>query len=92
MKILPVDDRILIKPIEEDFNPGGIIKAAPNAKKKSVLGEVVEVGPGIVSDAEVFSVGSTIVYGNYSGQEVLVNEVMHILLERTEILAVVIEE
>ncbi|RKY21236.1 MAG: co-chaperone GroES [Planctomycetota bacterium] len=96
MKIKPLDDRVLIKPIEaEDKTPGGII-LPDTAKEKSNRGEVLAVGPGRVKDdgsrapLEV-KVGQKVIYSKYAGTEIKKGEEKFLLLREDDILAVIEE-
>ncbi|MGB6122658.1 MAG: co-chaperone GroES, partial [Bacteroidota bacterium] len=77
MKMKPLADRVVIKPSEaEETSRGGII-LPDTAKEKPVIGEVVAVGPGKVSDdgkkvPMELKVGDKVLYGKYSGTEVTV--------------------
>jgi len=94
MKMKPLADRVVIKPSEaEETSRGGII-LPDAAKEKPVLGEVVAVGPGKVSDdgkklpMEV-KVGDTVLYGKYSGTEVTVEGEEYLIMREADIFAVV---
>ena len=78
MKMKPLADRVVIKPSPADEKSRGGIILPDTAKEKPVIGEVVAVGPGKVSDEgkpvpmEV-KVGDKVLYGKYSGTEVTVD-------------------
>ena len=94
MKIKPLADRVVIKPAEaEERTKGGII-LPDTAKEKPVIGEVVAVGPGKVSDEgkkippEV-KVGDKVLYGKYSGTEVTVEGDEYLIMREADIFAIV---
>ncbi|MGB2958002.1 MAG: co-chaperone GroES [Bacteroidota bacterium] len=94
MKMKPLADRVVIKPSEaEETSKGGII-LPDTAKEKPVVGEVVAVGPGKVSDdgkkvpMEV-KVGDKVLYGKYSGTEVTVEGEEYLIMREADIFAVV---
>jgi chaperonin GroES len=94
MKMKPLADRVVIKPSEaEETSKGGII-LPDTAKEKPVVGEVVAVGPGKVSDEgkkvpmEV-KVGDKVLYGKYSGTEVTVEGEEYLIMREADIFAVV---
>ncbi len=94
MKMKPLADRVIIKPSEaEEKSKGGII-VPDTAKEKPVVGEVVAVGPGKVSDdgkkvpMEV-KVGDKVLYGKYSGTEVTVEGEEYLIMREADIFAVV---
>ena len=94
MKMKPLADRVIIKPaLAEEKTKGGII-LPDTAKEKPVIGEVVAVGPGKVSDdgkkipCEV-KVGDKVLYGKYSGTEVTVEGEEYLIMREADIFAVV---
>jgi len=94
MKIKPLADRVIIKPAAaEERTKGGII-LPDTAKEKPVVGEVVAVGPGKVSDEgkkvpmEV-KVGDKVLYGKYSGTEVTYEGEEFLIMREADIFAIV---
>lgn len=90
----PLADRVVIKPTAaEEKTKGGII-LPDTAKEKPVMGEVVAVGPGKVSDdgkkisLEV-KVGDKVLYGKYSGTEVTVDGDEYLIMREADIFAIV---
>ncbi len=94
MNIRPLHDRILVKRVaEEEKTKGGII-IPDTAKEKPVEGEVVAVGSGKVLDngkLQPLSVkaGDRILFGKYSGTEVKIDGVEHLILREDEVLGVI---
>jgi chaperonin GroES len=94
MKIRPLQDRILIKRVaEEEKTKGGII-IPDSAKEKPSEGEVVAVGAGKANDKGVvrpidLKKGDRILFGKYSGNEVKIDGVEHLLLREEEVLGVI---
>jgi chaperonin GroES len=93
MAIKPLEDRVLVKPIEAESKTASGIYLPETAKEKPVRGEVVATGPGKRLDngkrAEM-SVrrGDTVVYGKYAGTEVEIKGEKHLILRETELLGV----
>ena len=93
MKVKPLQDRVLIKRVEEETKTKGGIIIPDTAKEKPQEGLVVAVGPGKVTDAgnrvtpEV-KAGDRILFGKYSGTEIKVDGVEHLILREDDILAV----
>lgn len=92
MKVIPLHDRILIKRIEEkEVKKGGII-IPDTAKEKPQEAEVIEVGKGRMTDEgkliplEVKK-GDRVLIGKYSGTEVNIDGVEHVIVREDEILA-----
>ncbi|MFA4986435.1 MAG: co-chaperone GroES [Candidatus Brocadiia bacterium] len=94
LKIRPLEDRVLVKPIEsEDKTPGGII-LPDTAKEKSTKGEIIAVGPGRTREdgtrnpLEV-KVGDKVFYSKYSGTEIKRGDEKYLLLREDDVLAVI---
>ena len=94
MNIKPLGDRIVIRPsAAEEKTKGGII-LPDTAKEKPVVGEVVAVGPGKKSDdgklvALDLKVGDKVLYGKYSGTEVMFDGQEYLMMRETDVFAVV---
>jgi chaperonin GroES len=93
MKIRPLGDRILVKRVkEEEKSKGGII-IPDTAKEKPQEGKVVAVGKGKMTEAgklvtpEV-KAGDTILFGKYSGSEVMVEGVEHLIMREDDVMGV----
>jgi chaperonin GroES len=94
MKVKPLQDRILIKRVEEESKTKGGIIIPDSAKEKPQEGKVVAVGPGKVTDngtrvVPEVKAGDTILFGKYSGTEIKVDGVEHLILREDDILAVI---
>ncbi|MDR3259915.1 MAG: co-chaperone GroES [Fusobacteriaceae bacterium] len=88
MKIKPIGERVLIKPIkEEEKTAGGIILPGASDKEKPNLGEVIAIGKG--EKLEGIEVGNTIVYNKYSGTEIKSGDEKYIILNGEDVLAIV---
>jgi chaperonin GroES len=94
MQVKPLADRVLIKALEaEEQKKGGII-IPDTAKEKPQQGEVIEVGPGRMTDdgkqvAMEVKKGDKVLYGKYSGTEVTVDDVDYLIMRESDILAVI---
>ncbi|MCK5796846.1 MAG: co-chaperone GroES [Deltaproteobacteria bacterium] len=94
MKIRPLHDRVLVKRLaEETATKGGII-IPDSAKEKPIEGKVVAVGSGKATDggearALDIKTGDRVLFGKYSGTEITVEGVEHLILREEEILCVV---
>ena len=94
MKMKPLADRVVIKPSPaEEKTKGGII-LPDTAKEKPVIGEVVAVGPGKVTDdgkkiAPEVKVGDKVLYGKYSGTEVTIEGDEYLIMREADIFAIV---
>ncbi|NQT79267.1 MAG: co-chaperone GroES [Candidatus Aminicenantes bacterium] len=93
MKVIPLHDRVLLKRLEEEqeVKKGGII-IPDTAKEKPQEAEVIEAGKGRVSeDGKVVPLdvkkGDKVLIGKFSGTEVMISDVEHIIVREDEILA-----
>lgn len=96
LKIRPLDDRVVVEPMEaEEMTAGGIV-LPDTAKEKPQRGKVIAVGPGKLLDngqrAEMsVAVGDEVIYGKYGGTEIEVNGEDVKILRESDILAKVVE-
>jgi chaperonin GroES len=93
MAIKPLEDRILIKPADPETKTASGIYLPESSKERPVQGAVVAVGPGKRLDngkrADLgIKKGDTVVYGKYSGTEVEIKGVKHLILREPEILGI----
>ena len=94
MKFRPLQDRVLIKRIEEDVEKtkGGLY-IPDAAKEKPQRGKVIAVGKGRVSDEGKVTppdvkVGDKVLFGKYSGSEIKLDGEEHLIMREEDILAV----
>jgi chaperonin GroES len=93
MKIRPLHDRILVKRLDgEEKSVGGII-IPDNAKEKPMEGKVIAVGNGkVLDDGNVrkleVKAGDRILFSKYSGSEVKMDGVEHLILREDDILGI----
>ena len=95
MKIRPLQDRVIVKRLEEavEKTKGGII-IPDTAKEKPQQGKVIAVGKGKVNDnGKVVpldvKVGDKILFGKYSGSEIKLDGEEHLIMREEDILGVV---
>lgn len=96
MKIRPIDDRVLIKPLKEEERKVGGIIIPDTAKERPQMGEVVEVGDDVEHTerkqkklSEVIKKGDRVVYARYGGTEIKIEGEEFLIVSRSDILAVV---
>ena len=93
--IKPLEDRILVQPLEAEQTTASGLVIPDTAKEKPQEGEVLAVGPGRVDDngnrvpLDV-SVGDKVIYSKYGGTEVKYGGVDYLVLSARDILAVVV--
>ncbi|MEJ2671999.1 MAG: co-chaperone GroES [Deltaproteobacteria bacterium] len=94
MKVKPLNDRVLVKRIEEaQVTKGGIV-IPDTAKEKPIEGRVIAVGPGKMSDAGTrmslqLKEGDRILFGKYSGTEIKVEGEEYLMMREEDILAII---
>ncbi|XVJ58742.1 MAG: co-chaperone GroES [Tepidisphaera sp.] len=94
MSVKPLEDRVLVKPTEAESKTSSGLYLPESSKEKPVRGEVVAIGPGKRLEngkrAEMnVRKGDTVVYGKYSGTEVEIKGVKHLILRESELLGVI---
>ena len=94
MKIRPLYDRIIVKRLEAETTTKSGLIIPDTATEKPVEGEIVAVGNGkILEDGAVRSLevkaGDRILFGKYSGTEIKIDGIEHLILREDEVLAVV---
>jgi chaperonin GroES len=89
----PLDDRIVVKPGEEEETTISGIVIPDTAKEKPQEGEVVAVGPGRFEDGSRVpmdvKVGDRVLYSKYGGTEVKVEGQEYLVLSARDVLAIV---
>jgi chaperonin GroES len=93
MKIIPLNDRVLVKRTEEIQMTKGGIYIPDTAKEKPIEGKVVAVGSGKVSDsgervALTVKAGDRVLFGKYAGTEIKVEGEEHLMMREDDILAI----
>ena len=94
MKIRPLQDRIIVKRIEEEETTSGGIIIPDTAKEKPQEGEVIAVGKGKVGeDGKVQPLdvkkGDKVLFSKYAGTEVNIEDVEHLIIREDDVLGVV---
>ena len=94
MKFKPLRDRVLVKYSPEDEKTAGGLFIPETAKEKPQRGTIIEVGPGKITDdgkrqpMEV-KVGDTVLFENYSGSKIKIDEEEYLIIREEDILGIV---
>jgi chaperonin GroES len=93
MKIRPLYDRILIKRVDEEHKTSGGLYIPDSAKEKPQEGLVVAVGNGkLQEDGKLrkldVKAGDKILFGKYSGNDIKIDGVEHLILREEDVLAI----
>ena len=94
MKFRPLYDRVLVKRVEAETRTSSGLILPDSAKEKPLEAEVIAVGNGKRLDdgshrAVSVQAGDRVIFGKYTGDEVKLDGVEHIILSESDILAVV---
>ena len=95
MKIRPLDDRVVVEPVEAEEKTAGGIVLPDSAKERPQRGKVVAVGPGRLLDSGQrgelsVNVGDEVIYGKYGGTDIEINGEDVKILRESDILAKVV--
>jgi chaperonin GroES len=96
LKIRPLDDRVVVEPLEAEEKTAGGILLPDAAQQKPQRGKVLAVGPGKLSDkgeryAVAVAKGDEVIYGRYSGNDVKVDGRDVKIMRESDILAKVVK-
>jgi len=94
MKVKPLQDRVIVKRVEEEEKTKGGIIIPDTAKEKPQEGKVVSVGAGKVNDkgekiALEVKAGDRILFGKYSGNEITIDGEEHLIMREDDIIAII---
>ena len=94
MKLRPLDDRVVIKPLEAEEKTTGGIYLPDAAKEKPQAGKVVATGPGkLLEDGKRGKMSvkkkDEVIYGKFSGSEIEIDREKYVILRESDILGIV---
>src|SRR5512140_2841492 len=94
MKIRPLQDRVIVKRLEEEAKTKGGIIIPDTAKEKPMEGLVISVGKGKTADDGKLikpdvKAGDRILFGKYSGTEVKIDGVELLIMREDDILGII---
>ncbi|KAF0190105.1 MAG: Co-chaperonin [Desulfobulbaceae bacterium] len=94
MKIRPLNDRLLVKRLEEITKTAGGIIIPDSAKEKPAEGEVIAVGPGKVNEkgdriALQVAAGDRVLFSKYGGTEVKLDGVDYLIMREDDIMGII---
>lgn len=94
MKFRPLNDRVVVKRVEEDVKSAGGIIIPDTAQEKPMQGVVVAVGPGARNDAgeriePSVKEGDQVLFGKWSGTEVKLDGEDLLIMNEADIMAVI---
>jgi chaperonin GroES len=94
MKIRPLQDRVIVRRLEEEEKTKGGIIIPDTAKEKPQEGKVIAVGKGkVTEDGKLIpldvKVGDKILFGKYSGSEIKIGGEEHLIMREEDILGII---
>jgi chaperonin GroES len=94
MKIRPLQDRVIVKRIEEEEKTKGGIIIPDTAKEKPMEGKIIAAGKGkLMEDGKVHPLdvkaGDRVLFGKYAGTEVKIDGEEHLIMREDDILGVI---
>jgi len=93
VKIHPLADRVVIRPLEDTENMRGGLYIPDTAKEKPQQGEIVAVGKGRTEKGErvpmELKVGEKVLYGKYSGTEITLEGEQVLIIKESDVLAII---
>jgi chaperonin GroES len=96
LKVRPLDDRVVVEPLEADEKSAGGILLPDTAKQKPQRGRVLAVGPGKMLDdgkrnKVAVVIGDEVLFGRYAGTDIEVERREIKILRESDILAKVVK-
>ena len=94
MKVKPLQDRVIVKRIEEEETTKGGIIIPDTAKEKPIEGEVIAVGGGKLLDTGTkqsleVKKGDKVLFGKYAGTDIQVEGEEHLIMREDDIIAII---
>jgi chaperonin GroES len=94
MKLRPLDDRVVLEPLDAQDKTSGGIYLPDTAKEKPQIGKILAAGPGkLLDDGKrnpmSIKVGDEVIYGKYTGNDVEVDGKKVVILHESDLLGIV---
>jgi chaperonin GroES len=90
--IKPLEDRVVVKPSEEEETTASGLVIPDTAKERPQEGEVMAVGPGRFEEGQRIpmdvSVGDKVIYSKYGGTEIKIDAEEYLILSARDVLAI----
>ena len=92
--VRPLEDRILVKPLDAETKTSSGLFLPESAKEKPMQGKVVAIGPGKLMDngkrqEPLVKKGDTVVFGKYAGTEIEIKNQKHLIVRESELLGLI---
>jgi len=94
MQVRPLNDRVLVKRVEEETKTAGGIIIPDNHTEKPSQGKVISVGPGKRDDDGKYckldvKEGDRVLFGKYAGSEIKLEGVEYLIMKEDDILGII---
>jgi chaperonin GroES len=94
MSVKPLEDRVLIKPVDPETKTVSGLYLPESAKEKPMQGKIVAVGPGRMLDngersKPTVKKGDTVLFGKYAGTEIEIKGETHMIMRESELLGLI---
>jgi len=89
INVKPLSDRVVVEPLEAEVVTSSGIIIPDSAKEKPQKGTVVAVGPGVGDVKMQVKKGDLVLYGKYTGTEINVDGKDFLIMQESEILAII---
>ncbi|MCQ2342774.1 MAG: co-chaperone GroES [Paludibacteraceae bacterium] len=88
MKVTPLADRVLVRPVAAETKTAAGIIIPDSAKEKPLKGEVIAVGQGTKDEQMILKAGDTVLYGKYAGTEIEIDNEKLLIMRQSDVLAI----
>ena len=89
INIKPLGDRVIVEPAQAEEKTASGIIIPDTAKEKPQQGVVVAAGKGLPDEPLTVKEGDTVLYGKYSGTEVIINDKIYLMMRESDIFGII---
>lgn len=89
VKVKPLSDRVLVEPAAAETKTASGLFIPDTAKEKPQKGKVIAVGTGKKDEPITVKVGDDVLYGKYSGTEIIIEGKEYLIMRESDIFAVI---
>ena len=89
MNIKPLSDRVLVEPLPTETTTASGLIIPDSAKEKQQKGTVMAVGSGTKDEPMTVKIGDTVLFGKYSGTELVLEGTEYLIMRESDILAII---
>jgi chaperonin GroES len=89
LKIRPLADRVIIEPAAAEEKTASGIIIPDTAKEKPQKGTVLAAGPGKKDEPMTLKTGDVVLYGKYSGTEIVIDGINYLIMRESDVLAII---